>query len=365
MKKWILAGLVVLFGLCGLAEVRISNFHVAQRPGTKLVDITYDVSSMTATQVWVSLSVSNGASAVSATSLSGDVSFGLSSPISIGTGKSIVWDTGVDVNGLYSEDISYALKADETPPPPPQGMVQIPAGTNSGTDPDFGAYSLTVEAFYMDETEVTKAQWDEVYNWAITRGYSFDRAGSGKAANHPVHSVNWYDCVKWCNARSEKEERTPVYTVSGNVYRTGQSSPMQNTSANGYRLPTVVEWEYAARGGLSGKRFPWGDTIQHTRANYQSSSSYSYDTSSTRGYHPSAGTTSPRTMAVKSFAANGYGLYDVSGNVWEWCWDASGSDRDFRGGSWSYYAYNARCGYAYWHSPVGALSNRGFRAVCR
>ena len=75
-------------------------------------------------------------------------------------------------------------------PNPIAGMRFIPAGINSGTDPDFGAYSLTVAAFYMDATEVTKGKWDEVCVWAATNGYSFDNAGFGKAATHPVVTVN-------------------------------------------------------------------------------------------------------------------------------------------------------------------------------
>ena len=91
-------------------------------------------------------------------------------------------------------------------------MVLIPAGVNSGTDPDFGVYSLTnASGFYMDRYEVTKALWDAVKNWNGGNGYDYgDGSGDGKAANHPVHTVNWYDCVKWCNARSQKEGRTPV-----------------------------------------------------------------------------------------------------------------------------------------------------------
>ena len=100
----------------------------------------------------------------------------------------------------------------------PSGMVLINAGNNTGSDPDFGAYNLTVSAFYMDSTLVTKAKWDEVYTWAIAHGYTFANAGSGKAANHPVHTVSWHDCAKWCNARSEKEGRPVSYRVDGSVY---------------------------------------------------------------------------------------------------------------------------------------------------
>jgi len=268
---------------------------------------------------------------------------------------------------------SYAVTTLQDPPPDPEpgGMELVPGGTNAGTDPDFGAYSLTVDSFYMDPYPVTKERWDEVYAWAVTHGgYSFDRAGSGKAANHPVQGVHWYDVIKWCNARSEKEGRPAVYTVNGEIFRTGQADDVVQTSAAGYRLPTGIEWEYAARGGLIGQRFPWGDTIQHARANYWSDPSYSYDTSPTQGYHPthSAGAV-PYTSPADSFAQNGYGLYNMAGNVLEWCfdWDPSslGSHRMTRGGSWLLDADACRAAHRSRAAPNTTSAQIGFRAALR
>jgi formylglycine-generating enzyme required for sulfatase activity len=144
--------------------------------------------------------------------------------------------------------------------------------------------------------------------------------------------VGWYDVLKWCNARSQKEGLIPCYYTNAartTVYKTGQVNVTNNQvlwAANGYRLPTEAEWEKAARGGLDGKRFPWGDTISHSLANYRSLPQNAFfDVSPTGGYHPkyNAGRV-PWTSPVGSFAANGYGLYDMSGNLMEWCWDLYG-----------------------------------------
>ena len=343
--------LVAVSAFCDAPDVR--NVRAKQRDGSTAVDIFYDVYDSDGDRLDVSVTITDNGAQVPVASLSGAIG----SNITPGSGKRIVWDAGTDYNGKFSESMRVSITADDGNSDASFGMVRIPGGTNSGTDPDYGAYSLTVSTFYMDATEVTKAQWDAVYSWALSHGYSFDHAGSGKASNHPVHTVSWYDCVKWCNARSERDGRTPCYNLS---------TWSCNFSANGYRLPTADEWEYAARGGLSGKRFPWGDTITHNRANYYSSSSYSYDISSTRSFHPDYDDGGyPYTSPVGDFAANGYGLYDMAGNIWEWCNDASGSDRYIRGGCWSNLAYRLRCGYEYWYYPARSSPPLGFRAACR
>jgi formylglycine-generating enzyme required for sulfatase activity len=278
---------------------------------------------------------------------------------------------------------------------PPSGMALIPAGAftmgdtldgESATgESDAIPISVTVSAFYMDVNLVSYSQWQSVYTYATSHGYGFDHGGSGKAANHPVQTVDWYDVVKWSNARSQQAGLTPVYyTDAGltHVYKTGDLAPYVNWTANGYRLPTEAEWEKAARGGLSGQRFPWGDTISESQANYYggTTNDYSYDLGP-NGFNALFDTGAyPYTSPVGYFAANGYGLYDMAGNVFEWCWDwygtpygqptttnptgpASGSYRVLRGGGWGYDAGSARCAFRLIFNPYYDYNSFGFRCV--
>jgi formylglycine-generating enzyme required for sulfatase activity len=256
--------------------------------------------------------------------------------------------------------------------------------TSGDTDSDAPPVTVTVSAFFIGKYEVTKALWDEVRVWGATNGFTDLRVGGGKAGNHPVQTISWFDMVKWCNARSQRDGLTPVYTVSGAVMKTGTTAPAANWTANGYRLPTETEWEKAARGGVSGKRFPSGsDTISHSQANYHAWDSFSYDSSgAVHDFHPSytAGGY-PYTSPVGSFAANGYGLYDMAGNVWEWCWDwygaiyasgasdprgaASGAGRVYRGGSWGAVAFFCRAALRISSSPANSYDGFGFRLARR
>jgi formylglycine-generating enzyme required for sulfatase activity len=247
--------------------------------------------------------------------------------------------------------------------------------------------NITVSAFYMDINLVSYAQWQSVYFWAINHGYGFVYVGAGRAANHPVQTMLWYDSVKWSNARSQQAGLTPVYYTDAGltqVYTNNIPDAIYpNWAANGYRLPTEAEWEKAARGGLSGQRFPWGNVITENLANYSGNTGYSYDLGP-NGYNAAFTNVWPYTSQVGYFAPNGYGLYDMAGNVSEWCWDwygtpygqptntnptgpATGGNRVIRGGSWDSSAYFTRCAarnsVTIVAEPAAAYSDLGFRCV--
>ena len=218
-------------------------------------------------------------------------------------------------------------------------------GSNDGDSDEKPVHQVTVSSFLIGKYEVTQAEWKEVMG--LNPSY-------WKGDNLPVENVSWYDAVDYCNKRSLKEGLTPCYSGSGN-------SIICNWGANGYRLPTEAEWEYAARGGKHSKGYKY---------------SGSNDIGSVAWYDGNAGN---KTHEVGTKAANELGLHDMSGNVWEWCWDwydsgyyakspgsdprgaGSGSYRELRGGSWIYDDLDGRVANRSNYYPVIRYGNGGLR----
>ncbi|MBC6714198.1 SUMF1/EgtB/PvdO family nonheme iron enzyme [Treponema sp. Marseille-Q3903] len=231
---------------------------------------------------------------------------------------------------------------------------------------------LEIKPFFMSDHEVTRAEYKKVIGSDPSIAKAHDKDGhelTGEAAGkNPVNQVSWYDALVYCNKLSIKESLTPCYKINGstnpddwgaipNSDDATWNAATCDFTADGYRLPTEAEWEWAARGGQN-----------YTYAGSDNSDDvawYKLNTSATG------------TREVKTKKKNGYELYDMSGNVWELCWDwyedisnatpntgaSSGFYRCYRGGSWyinAKYAKVASRGYYY---TYGRNYYFGFRLV--
>ena len=403
MKTKLLLSLAVLTALLTPAlhadDPVVSNVFAEQRPGTKLVDITFQVSDADLDLVNLSVNVSDDAGLtfnVPSSALTGDTSIAATATP---TPHALVWDAGMDFNQQFSTEMVVRVIADDGSAlgPAPPGMALIPAGKFKMGDqqvPTVGdsdalpVHEVYVSAFYMDKYEVTLKLWNKVKAWAEANGYEFSNVGFGQGAQHPVHTINWYDAIKWCNARSEMEGLTPVYSQlsQSDVYRASEVAILQSFvrwSANGYRLPTEAEWEKAARGGLTSNRYPWGQGITGADANYESSGD-PFDGLGFKETTPVDFYDGKQWSTYGEDRANGYGLYDMAGNVWEWCWDihnsgwygaasAMGADtngpntiqgtRVLRGGSWLNDANDIGCAVRGKNVPGSGSGFLGFRSA--
>ena len=346
--------LVSLLRLAGLAAVaalpltaantppEIRNLKVQQRPGTYLVDVTFDLvdpDSYTGVFLSMEASVDNGATFnLPAKTVTGDL--GLVKP---GTGKKVVWDAFTDWPDKYTPNAKVRIvAADSLPVGPgrgPDGFVWIPPGkfmmgspeTELDRRPDETQHEVVLSSgFWMSDHEVTQAEYQAVMG---------SNPSYFKGDTLPVEKVSWNDAVLYCQKLTERER------AAGRI-----------TAQQAYRLPTEAEWEYAARAGTTGARYGELGVIAWWSGNY-------------------GGT----TYGVKQKLANAWRLYDMIGNVWEWCGDwygeypsgpvgnpvgsSSGSYRVLRGGSWYDLAGSCRVAGRNADAPTLPYYGFGFRAV--
>jgi len=270
---------------------------------------------------------------------------------------------------FFRRQTSVTVQPSPTPTPQPStvptNMVLINGGTftmgsprtEANRDRDETQHQVTVSSFYMSPKEVTLSEYLKVMQ--------FNPNGLVQGANMPVISINWYNAIEYCNARSIAEGLTPAYNI--NYSRKDPNNRNDNDyyqflvtwdkNADGYRLPTEAEWEYACRAGTN-TAYNNGNSITDSQAVYRS------------------GTAFP----VGSYTPNKFGLYDMHGNVAEWCWDwygeyntsaqtdpsgpVSGKLRVARGGSWrNSKSQHLRSAYRLSLTPTWYGNNMGIRVV--
>jgi len=212
-------------------------------------------------------------------------------------------------------------------------------------------HRVTVSSFYLAKYEVSQAEYQELMG---------NNPSFFTGPELPVEQISWFDAIKYCNRLSEKEGLSPAYTIEGN-------SVTWDRSANGYRLPTEAEWEYACRAGTT-TPFYTGADITGAQANFNGSRPYK--NSAPSEYRQT-------TIKPGSFDPNPFGIYDMHGNVGEWCWDwnaeyaageqadpagsNTGSYRVFRGGSWNHSADFLRSACRGGNRPAASGFYLGFR----
>ena len=338
MKKLLILICIMLIAL-PISAQQITN--VKQKIENGRIVITYDLQGSVEYVYIVFLEAKNNTGKqITPQAIAGDA--GLVRP---GKTKIIYWEPQLEGRNVKDWKVILSSKIENNLIFVQGGIFQM--GSNNGSNDEKPVHSVTVSDFYIGKYEVTQKKWKEVMG---------NNPSSFKGDNLPVEKVSWYDAVEFCNKKSRAEGLTPCYTGSGKNIKC-------NFSANGYRLPTEAEWDYAAQGGNNSKGYTYagGNTI-----------------GTVAWYTDNSGN---KTHPLGTKQSNELGIYDMSGNVWEWCNDwydedyysrspkdnpkgpSSSSCRVLRGGSCSDNDYYCRIAFRDSNKPDGCFYDNGFRVV--
>lgn len=343
-SRAILATTCILLA-CGLLPAqKVTNVRLSQHPELRYYQVTFDLKGKTNQSYQIKAVPCKGKRALE------DLNFisgsGVSHPCKPGKDLQIFW--AADLEGFETEGWQFKLSAVAIP----LNMVWVEGGSflmgsNYGDDDEKPVHKVTASSFLIGKHEVTQSDWRAVMG---------SNPSKWKGNSLPVERVSWYDAVEYCNQLSQKEGLTPCYSGSG-------VEIMCNWKANGYRLPTEAEWEYAAKGGSLSKRFTYSGSNDLGIV----------------GWH--SGNSGSKTHAVGLKKPNELGIHDMSGNVWEWCWDRyeklyyaksvvidprgsdSGLYRVLRGGAWYFAKEQSEVSYRNANVTETKLNRGGFRIV--
>lgn len=228
----------------------------------------------------------------------------------------------------------------------PVGMVKLERGA-------LHEFLQIIASFEISRLATTKKEWRNVFWWAIENDYEISR-GDADSDLHPITQISKYDALKWCNAKSEMNNLQPCYRLDGAVFKNQIISKIRfaediieyDILANGYRIPTEFEWTWAAYGGHMSKGYVY--------AGSNDLDSVAWFNSNSKNATHQCGKKRPNEL----------GIYDMSGNIWEWCWDSGTFPISCLGGSWSTSDEYCQICPPEYHSPAYHADNQtGFRYV--